>query len=321
MALSKPRRVDQEKVYKGNDGKPIHWSHYYGLNSISSTFGKTKFDYQGLYSFKLPDTAKVWVRSISKLYNAHASWIDPIFKSIFNTMEHSRRIKLKKNHPNDDVDGDREMITQLVLQEFYERENTPAVQKQVIVELQEKIELLSDAVRMKIKEDLSLAKDINGSIFSILRSLIGCAAQLVHCDMDYNHEYPQGQYIIIVASQDDTEVRVVPRSHSASRLNALNGVTSRGVVLHLDEFCVLVMHPKLFHSGGQSLLSPINLRIHFYIGWGGPDPNNQLFDTTHYLPDDAFKYAVVSVDAKRKLGKEARAQGREKKLLNLNHGR
>jgi hypothetical protein len=89
-------------------------------------------------------------------------------------------------------------------------------------------------------------------------------------------------------------------------------------VLLLAEFDVLIMHPKLFHSGGAS--SVYNMRLHFYFGFGDAvDSNNAIFDTTHYVPIQAIENAIASRTVIATHKKRKRKEAKKYRMSGLNN--
>lgn len=105
---------------------------------------------------------------------------------------------------------------------------------------------------------------------AILRTESYCTKpQLLHTDVKYERD-PKA-LICIIALEDNTRVRVLPRSHLYISKNDLKNQTSdahrrcnlRCKIITLSKGDAIFMHPKLYHSGWYG---SCNFRFHFCCG-------------------------------------------------------
>jgi len=107
-------------------------------------------------------------------------------------------------------------------------------------------------------------------------------------------KYKASQLLGLLAFYDETEARLIPRTHAHAKLSDVDQRCERGFKIILNKFDILIMHPKLYHAGGESMVS-LNYRLHFYWGFGtAVNSKSKIFDSTHFLSDDAVSDALGS---------------------------
>jgi len=117
---------------------------------------------------------------------------------------------------------------------------------------------------------------------------------------------------------------LIPRTHAHAKLSDVDQRCERGFKIILNKFDILIMHPKLYHAGGESMVS-LNYRLNFYWGFGtAVNSKSRIFDSTHFLPDEAVSNALgsrtdVSAAAK-KTKREQETMRKSKMIRNLRKG-
>lgn len=266
-----------------------------------------------------------------QLFETHKVWLWDKCGGceIFNTIEEDVRSQLLASNEfmEKSVDRGRGMMTQVLLEQGKKADGTKAklTKKEdgIRLELVALLRKFTLVLQGQIKTALNLSSTdpFLGSIFSILRSLPGIRHQVPHCDVDYNNKhYKRNEVLVLASFQDDTAVRVIPKSHDFDTLDDIGPTIPSGRVLLLAKFDVLIMHPKLFHSGGAS--SVYNMRLHFYFGFGDAvDSNNAIFDATHYVPIEAIENAIAPRTAIVNHKKRQRKEAMEARMVGLKNQR
>ena len=289
------------------------------------TFTLAKMDHHGFAVFALSPAEVVQASAICELLVKHG---DDLFqqcggRKIFNTMPPWRlQDVMSKQLGEDDysVDEGRHMVGQLSLSATGQLAPELDAARS---DINTRIARLSELLRARLTASLACGA-IGGSIFSILRSIYA-RAQKLHCDLAYNgKKYKASQLLGLLAFYDETEARLVPRTHAHAKLSDVDQGCERGFKIILDKFDILIMHPKLYHAGGESMV-PLNYRLHFYWGFGtAVTSKSKIFDRTHFLPDEAVSNALGSrtdaSSAAKKLKREAETERKSKKMCNLRRG-
>ena len=303
----------------------LEWATY-GSAYCKQTFTVAKLDLYGFAVFGLAPDEVVEASAISDLLVKHG---DDLFeqsggRKIFNTMPPWRMqdVMGKQLGEDDDysVDDGRHMVGQLSLSVTGQ---LTAELEAARIDINTHIARLSELLRARLSASLGCGA-IGGSIFSILRSIYA-RAQKLHCDLAYNgKKYKASQLLGLMAFCEKTEARLVPRTHAHAKLSDVDQGCERGFKIILDKFDILIMHPKLYHAGGESMV-PLNYRLHFYWGFGpAVNSKSKIFDRTHFLPDEAVSNALGSrtdaSSAAKKLKREAETERKSKKMCNLRRG-
>ena len=291
------------------------------------TYTLGKMENYGFAVLGLADDEVVEAAAISQLIVKHG---DAFFnncggRKIFNTMPPWRSqvvMGRPKRVGNYSVDEGRHMVGQLSLSE---PGHLPPELDAARIELNTHMDRLSELLRARLKAALGCG-EIAGSIFSILRSIFA-RAQKLHCDLAYNgQKYKPSQLLGLIAFYDETEARLVPRTHSHATLSDVFQGCERGIKVILNKFDMLIMSPKLYHAGGESFV-PLNYRLHFYWGFGPAVTSNKskIFDSTHFLPDEAVIAALgartVMASIAKKTKRERADELKNMKIANLKRGR
>jgi len=285
---------ERSMPWSSKNSSELHRS--YGLNAK----GFKKF---GFGLTRLPANIIALAKKIRTILDEIGPGIFTLGGFIFNTMESDKIAEVKaeqaKQGGNLRVDEGRSMVTDKDLK----RKSRSVEVEEARVELNKMMKELAPLLMSLLKDKL-LCDQIIGYLFSALCSEPGTRAQLVHCDLPYNQpknkKYKDEQLLVLFSLQKGTEIRVVPGSHAAKKLAGVKGVCEKPLILILDEFDLVAMHPKLFHAGGECKKKR-NYRLHFYFGFGA---RRSISGKTHYLPDEAISASVGSrnvkaVDAKK----------------------
>ena len=163
----------------------LEWA-MYDSAYCKRTFTLNKMQHFGFAVIRLAGDEVVEAEAISHLVVKHG---DAFFnncggRKIFNTMppwrskEVMNRSKRKGNYR---IDEGRHMVGQLSLSKPV---HLPPELEVARIELNTRIARLSELLRARLKADLGCG-EIDGSIFSILRSIFA-RAQKLHCDLAYN---------------------------------------------------------------------------------------------------------------------------------------
>lgn len=173
------------------------------------------------------------------------------------------------------------------LAEIPKRSVRPQIQR--YCNLRDNVALIGRNLIEKINNNLNQSIMPGNSLPTILLTTgKDTAPQLLHSDMPYdvNNEDYCGQFIVLLALQNNTHLRISRGSHafnSYDELLARSHFATQIVTLRAYDF--IVMHPKLIHGGWVT--EERNLRIHFYVGMM-PDTvdksDDRIQNSTELLP-------------------------------------